>query len=164
MTNNSKLAAIIEKILYVSIVITFSVLIASCVLQVFTRFVLNNSLSWTEELARYAFIWANFLGAAVCTQKGSHATVTAITDFLPAKAKSMSKIFVNVIIVLISLVLIFYGFKVAFAVRSQLSPALRISMGYVYGSAPVCGIFIFFYSVLHLLDAVKELTGKETLS
>ena len=117
-----------ERLLYFLVCATFAVLIFACVLQVFTRFVLNNSLSWTEELARYAFIWSNFLGAAICTQKESHATVTAVTDLLPAKAQTVLKMAVSLIVILVAGVLIWYGFKVAYAVRLQLSPALRVSM------------------------------------
>lgn len=47
----------VERLLHFMVSAAFLVLIFACVLQVFTRFVLNNSLSWTEELARYAFIW-----------------------------------------------------------------------------------------------------------
>lgn len=123
-----KIEKIVERLLYFLVCATFAVLIFACVLQIFTRFVLNNSLSWTEELARYAFIWSNFLGAAICTQKESHATVTAVTDLLPAKAQTVLKMAVSLIVILVAGVLIWYGFKVAYAVRLQLSPALRVSM------------------------------------
>ena len=49
---------------YVGIAV-FLALIIACVMQVFFRFVLNNSLSWTEELARYCFIWMHMLGASI---------------------------------------------------------------------------------------------------
>ena len=49
---------------YVGIAV-FLVLILACVMQVFFRFVLNHSLSWTEELARYCFIWMHMLGASL---------------------------------------------------------------------------------------------------
>ena len=96
-----KIEKIVERLLYFLVCATFAVLIFACVLQIFTRFVLNNSLSWTEELARYAFIWSNFLGAAICTQKESHATVTAVTDLLPAKAQTVLKMAVSLIVILV---------------------------------------------------------------
>ncbi len=157
-----KIEKIVERLLYFLVCATFAVLIFACVLQVFTRFVLNNSLSWTEELARYAFIWSNFLGAAICTQKESHAAVTAVTDLLPAKAQTALKIAVSLIIILVAGVLIWHGFQVAYAVRLQLSPALRVSMALIYGAAPVCGVFVLFYSVLNLLRQIQSFRGKET--
>ena len=161
MERIQKLTTAVERILTVMVCATFIVLISACVLQVFTRFVLNNSLSWTEELARYSFIWSNFLGAAICTQKESHATVSALTDLLPENAKHCLKFITNLIIILIAIVLIFYGFKVAYAVRLQLSPALRVSMSLVYGSAPVCGLFVMFYSILNLFKESRIIRGKE---
>ena len=65
MERIEKIKKIVERLLYFLVCATFAVLIFACVLQVFTRFVLNNSLSWTEELARYAFIRSNFLGEAI---------------------------------------------------------------------------------------------------
>ena len=64
---------------YVGIAV-FLVLILACVMQVFFRFVLNHSLSWTEELARYCFIWMHMLGASLLIEGSGHATVTAVLD------------------------------------------------------------------------------------
>lgn len=160
MVGIKKVSAVVERILHFLVAISFTVLIGACVLQVFTRFVLNNSLSWTEELARYAFIWSNLLGAAICTEKYSHATVTAITDILPKKAQLSLKIVVNVILILIAFVLVKYGFKVVMSTRMQLSPALRVSMSYVYLSSPACGLLVMFYSAVHILEHAGELMGK----
>ena len=162
MERVEKIEKIVERLLYFLVCATFAVLIFACVLQIFTRFVLNNSLSWTEELARYAFIWSNFLGAAICTQKESHATVTAVTDLLPAKAQTVLKMAVSLIVILVAGVLIWYGFKVAYAVRLQLSPALRVSMALIYGAAPVCGVFVLFYYALNLLRQIPIFRGKES--
>lgn len=144
---------IVTKILKFAIVIVFSVLVASCVLQVFTRFVLNSSLSWTEELARYTFIWANMLGAILCTKNKSNATVSVITDNLSAKNQVILRKIVNVLSILIGLILLFYGTRVAWAVRTQLSPALRISMSFVYGAAPIFGVLLIFYCVYDMCSS-----------
>ena len=144
---------IVTKILKFTIVIVFSVLVASCVLQVFTRFVLNSSLSWTEELARYTFIWANMLGAILCTKNRSNATVSVITDNLSAKNQAILRKIVNILSILIGLILLFYGTRVAWAVRTQLSPALRISMSFVYGAAPIFGALLIFYCVYDMCSS-----------
>lgn len=89
--------------------------------------------------------------------------MTAVTDLLPRRAGAATKILANVVIILVALVLIGYGFKVASAVRLQLSPALRISMALVYGAAPVCGVFVLFYAALNLAAQVKRFKGEETV-
>lgn len=144
---------IVTKFLKFAIVVVFSILVASCVLQVFTRFVLNSSLSWTEELARYTFIWANMLGAILCTKNKSNATVSVITDNISYENQIILRKIVNLLSILIGSILLFYGTKVAWAVRTQLSPALRISMSFVYGAAPVFGALLIFYCVYDICSA-----------
>ena len=151
----------IDKIIFTLIAISFIILILSCVLQVFTRFILNNSLSWTEELSRYAFIWSNFLGAIFCTKKGTHAIVTIITDSLGKKKKIILNIAVNLIVAIINLIVIIYGFNVAYAVRTQLSPALRVSMSFVYGAAPFSALFILYYSLFNITKDYKNFIQEE---
>ena len=98
---------IITKFLSSVIVVVFSILVISCVLQVFTRFVLNSSLSWTEELARYTFIWANMLGAILCTKNKSNATVSVVTDNLSVEKQVVLNKIVDVLSIIIGLILLF---------------------------------------------------------
>ena len=144
----------IDKIIFTLIAISFIILILSCVLQVFTRFILNNSLSWTEELS-------NFLGAIFCTKKGTHAIVTIITDSLEKKKKIILNIVINLIVAIINLIVIVYGFNVAYAVRTQLSPALRVSMSFVYGAAPFSALFILYYSLFNIIKDYKNFIQEE---
>ena len=52
-------------------------------LQFFTRYVLNDSLAWTEEIARYALMWLTFIGAAVVARKNLHISGEAVLHYLP---------------------------------------------------------------------------------
>ncbi len=53
------------------------VMILCLVLQVFIRFVFGSALAWTEELSRYSFIWAVYVGAALCVKRRAHVRITA---------------------------------------------------------------------------------------
>src|ERR1700752_2124808 len=52
-------------------------------LQFFTRYVLNNSLAWTEEIARYGLMWVTFIGGAVVTRKNRHILLELVWNLLP---------------------------------------------------------------------------------
>ncbi len=56
-------------------------------LQVFSRYVLNHSLFWSEEMVRYMFIWLVFLSAAMVLRLDRHIHVTAFVDILPARLR-----------------------------------------------------------------------------
>lgn len=160
MNWNTKMTKWVDKILVVLISGSFFVLIFACVLQVFTRFVLNSSLSWTEELARYAFIWSNLLGAALCVKNKSNAVVTVITDKLSVKNKKRFNVMANMCVVFISCIIAIYGLQVAYAVRTQLSPALRLPMSFVYGAAPAFGLLSLFYGVENMVEELQGNAGE----
>ena len=101
------------------------------------------------------------MGAIFCTKKGTHAIVTIITDSLGKKKKIILNIAVNLIVAVINLIVIIYGFNVAYAVRTQLSPALRVSMSFVYGAAPFSALFILYYSLFNITKDYKNFIQEE---
>lgn len=146
-----KITKKVDLFLYFFIVIFFSILIFSCVLQVFTRYILNSAFSWTEELARYSFIWTNLLGAVLCVKKSSHATVTALTDKFSEKRRKKIQIFVQIIIFLVALILVIYGTELTLKTIKQTSAAMKISMALINASVPITCLFIMLYAILNIL-------------
>jgi TRAP-type C4-dicarboxylate transport system permease small subunit len=137
------------------------VLVSCCVLQVFTRYVLNNSFSWTEELARFAFIWCSMLGATICTYRSSHAVVTVILNSLPEPIHKVVKLFITLCVTSASYVLVRYGWTVSVMSAQQRTPALKLSIRYIYLAACTAGVIILIYCVAQLIEQVRDLFRKK---
>ncbi|MCQ4838222.1 TRAP transporter small permease, partial [[Clostridium] symbiosum] len=92
--------------------------------QVFTRYVLGSSLTGTEELGRYSFIWMTMLGASICVSSDSHAAVTILNDHLKWRMKGGHKISVDILILACAVLLFIQGIKMAAMSTRQLTPTL----------------------------------------
>lgn len=129
--------------------------------QVFTRFVLRNPSSFTEEAARYMMIWVGLLGSAYATGRKSHLALDLITSKLQGARKRLSEIVIHAVVLLFALgVLVFGGGRLVWIQLSlgQQSAALQLKLGYVYLAVPLAGVFIVFYSLAALRDAVRGRT------
>lgn len=77
--------------------VIFFVLVVATIIQVLCRYFLKVSVPWTEELARFAFIWATMLGASVLVKTKGHPAV----DVLTGKLKGVAKAYRNCLFVLL---------------------------------------------------------------
>ena len=123
-------------------------------LQVVMRYVFGQSLSWSEELARYLFIWYTWIGTSLAVRKKRHIRIEILADFLKGKAKLRLEMVVLLIWALFSAFLAFKGFEIGrFLLSSnQTSPALEIPMVFAYAAIPVGCILMF----LRLVGEMKE--------
>jgi len=108
--------------------------------QVFARYVADYPLSWTEELARYLFVWLVFLGASQAMRRGEHIAVGLIIDALPSGARRVVSLVIQLMIAAFLAVMIVQGFRVVTTVAPLPSIALKVSMAAVYLAVPVAGI------------------------
>jgi len=104
--------------------------------QVIMRYVFNQPLVWSEELARYCMIWLAMLAAALAAREGQH---IGLGDLIPLPRRT--KLVVNAIIILfvaITLwVLVDQGWALTERTGRQLSATLRLKMSWVYAAIPV---------------------------
>ena len=133
------------------LVTIFSSIFLVTLLQVFFRYVLNAPLMWTEEVARYLFIWGVVLATGLGLQKGTHLGIDYFIDFLPKKIISIIKIISDVLIIGFSSVITVFGFDLLLKVSSNLTPALKISLGFVYAAIPIGGLLWIMYSIINLI-------------
>ncbi len=122
--------------------------------QVFCRYVLNHSLFWSEELARYLLVWLTFLGASVAYHRGVHPSIDMLqTRVGPIAARAMT-IAGYLVALLFFGVLTVYGLQFAHFVRAQISPALQIPKWIVLAILPASGAILCLHTVARLLDLV----------
>jgi TRAP-type transport system small permease protein len=121
--------------------------------QVIFRYVLNEPSPWTEELARYLFIWIALIGAAYGVKVQSHFGFELIVRKMPRSFQRFEHLYVHACMGILIFVLTFYGMKMLRVVSFQMTPALQIPMRYVYLSLPVSGFLMSFHVICNFLKA-----------
>lgn len=139
-------------------IVILVILIVACVAQVFFRFVLNNSLSWSEELARYCFIWMHMLGASLLIKGSGHATVTVILDILHGTARKILDIFIGLIIFFDGAAMLYAGVRLAYYTKTNLSTALSVPMWMINSSVAVGGALLMLqaFAMIAMIAASEE--------
>ncbi|MFA1819982.1 TRAP transporter small permease [Virgibacillus oceani] len=145
------------------LIILSSVMSIAITLQVFMRHVMNSSLSWSEELARYCFIWLVYIGISYAVKKQRHIKVDVVLHILKEKQKIILGIIANLIFLAFSLLMIRYGYDIAQQLLNfgQTSPALHIPMGIVYMATPVGFALTSIRLIQQIILQIRALTGKE---
>lgn len=141
----------IEKMICVVCLALMSVLI---VVQVFFRYVLNNSLSWSEEMARYLFIWMIYIGISYGVKMDKHICVDAVYTFMPKGVKRWYAIVAYALFLIFAVAVIYFGIHVVSMqiTSGQVSPAMGLPMQYVY-AAPVVGMIL---TTVRLIQKIVE--------
>lgn len=139
-------------------------------IQVFSRYALGASLSWSEELTRYIFVWAGFLSVSYCTKKCVFIKIEQFVAMFPRRGKAVFKLVNH------TFELIFFFYLMPFAVQylisavesGQVSPACRIPMYYIQ-AAPLFSFLLTalriiqrWYIELQVLRTGQEEPGKRT--
>jgi TRAP-type C4-dicarboxylate transport system permease small subunit len=132
--------AVLRQIERVEELITVFFLFIMCVfvlLQLFSRFILNSPLLFTEEVSRYSYVWITFIGLSLATKTGDHIKVDFFMGLLPRAARVVIERIVNTISFLILLYLCYLGLRfLAFSGMNE-SAALKIPLNFVYVSLPL---------------------------
>lgn len=118
---------------------------AMCVvglLQVFNRFVLNKSLSWSEEFQIFCHIWIVFLAIPIAYRRGAHLSVDSFRSMLPPRAGKFFDFLIELIWIWFAVALTWLSWKVSEVAKLQDSPGLEIPMSYPYYSMVVGGAYL----------------------
>ena len=143
----------VNKALEWFMIIIFALLVLDVLFQVFSRYMLGTSFTWTEEFARFALIWMTVLGAAYLNAKREHLSMDFLYQKFSKANQRKASILIEVLIFLFALiVMVIGGLNLVYTTLhlEQLSGTLRIPLGYVYAIMPFSGMLIMCFSVYHI--------------
>ncbi|MDR3230565.1 MAG: TRAP transporter small permease [Synergistaceae bacterium] len=101
-------------------------------IQVIFRYVLTQPLAWSEELARFLFIWVTFIAGYVGVRQNKHIGISALQDALPLMCGKILKSLSNLICTVFFIVVVYYTCISWPKLYMQKSPALNIPIAFVY--------------------------------
>ena len=139
----------------------FAVILLLAFVSVFFRYVLNNSIVWSEEVIRFAFIWMFFLCMPEATRTGMHICL----DVVPSHVKGKAKIFVDILIEVINnaflFIVVFYGIRLSLINMIQTSPALRIPYGLIFFALPTGAVLMIIFSIHRIYRILTNKAAEE---
>jgi len=151
---------ILEHIIEYIIGILFIALVGTMALQVFSRYILNDSLFWAEEFSRYALIFITMLGATLAVKREEHITTDVnLFSFFPAQIRGLHKKFTDVLIIVFLLIIIYKGIELSLIVSIRKSPALHIPLGYLIMIIPLSGILMLLFIIFPAIDKIRNREG-----
>jgi TRAP-type C4-dicarboxylate transport system permease small subunit len=128
-----------------------TVMVVVAALGVFCRFILHASLSWSEELDSYLFVWLTCLGAAAGIKLRAHPEVRAGVDRLPSYTQKWLAYLGDCIVLALGVVFLYYGSEMVLLMDVETAASIPVSMVYPYLSIPVGGALLIWHSSVRIL-------------
>ena len=147
---------VLNKILNVLAGVSLLAMVVLTCWQVFTRYILQNPASWSEELVSYLFAWASLFGASLVTSERGHMNIPIIVERMGEKMQKFFGIVGELIAFAFSAVILVYGgISITKLAMGQMTSALGVAVGVFYIVLPICGVINMIYTVLNIIDISK---------
>ena len=118
-------------------VVWFAIVLVVMTCQVVSRYVFDMPLAWSEEFARYSFVWISYIGCAYCVGVDGHTSITALLDRVSPKWQRVLRLMGNVIMACVFLRIMPIATKYIVKNGKFLTSVMRIPFKYLYWSLPV---------------------------
>ncbi len=137
MAGYGRFLAMVRRIISGVVVFMLALLVIIVLTAVFFRYVLNDSITWSSEVARYMCIWVGFLSASLIVANRGHLGLEFVVKKMPEPATRLIRLISDSAILAFLAVILYQGIKLAIFQLEQNSPSLEISMFWPYASVPV---------------------------
>jgi TRAP-type C4-dicarboxylate transport system permease small subunit len=132
--------------------------------SVFWRYVLQNSIFWSEELSKMMMVWMTFMAAPIALQRGIHVGIQSLLKAAKGRWHFIMLIVGQLTILILMAVCVKEGFQLAWFARRQKASSFELSMIWPYLSMPLGCFMIFTVSLESLFKALRGLIQPNTAS
>ena len=142
--------------------VAFLSMFLAFILQVFSRYVINMPLTWTQDIIVTGFVWTVLFGACYTMRARRHVKFTMVYDKLKPRPAALSRLVGNAIVALAFLMLIIPSWKYSFFLFFQKTAVLRINYTYIFIPFVYMAVSVIVYSIVEILEDIAVLRGTLT--
>lgn len=148
-----QLRKVLDSVLNVLAGVSFLAMVVLTCWQVFTRYILQNPSSWSEELVSYLFAWMALLGASIVVGERGHMNIPVLVERLNLGARKFFAIFAEAIAFLFAAVILVYGgVQITSLAMGQMTSSLGVPIGIFYTVMPLAGVLNMIYAVMNIIE------------
>ncbi|MCD4711815.1 MAG: TRAP transporter small permease [Clostridiales bacterium] len=136
-------------------------------MNVFTRYFLNFTFHWAEEIAVGAFVWVIFLGFASAFKTNALIGVEVLVKLLPPKGRYILEMVTHTITAILSAIMLYFSYRYVSS-STKITAALEVSYKYIYVAIIIAFTLITFYAIRFIVQHIqklffkKDVNGRET--
>ena len=153
LQRTSDLLFLIFKYILILLVVEIAAIIGA---NIFGRYFLNISIYWAEEVTRYSFVWATFLGAACAYRQRGLVSMSVLVHKMSPQLRLKVGLVLDAAMGVFLLLAFVYGIQLTLAVINQQSASLEISMSIVYICIPLSSLGMLIFNLTQVVSVLKD--------
>ncbi|MFA5663281.1 TRAP transporter small permease [Castellaniella sp.] len=134
----------------VIVILCFLVIVLATFLGVVSRYVLEYSLPWADEVARYALVWLVYVGMVSTLVRGQHVCVELLLVRYRGRARVWLLNLIDLACMVLFAALLYGGLQLMQMAQTQITPALGISKSWIYAAVPLGSALMLIEYVLRI--------------
>jgi TRAP-type C4-dicarboxylate transport system permease small subunit len=137
-------------------ILLLAVISVDLLLGVYSRYVLERTFVWYDEVARASFMWLVFLGAAVAVRRNAHFALHVFVDRLPAQLKRAALLLTPLTVIVFSAALVVLGWQLMQHGATQTTAVMAMPVSWIYAAMPAGGALMVFHALFLFAEALKQ--------
>lgn len=151
-----KLIKAVYKVVLAAVIIIGLVMLVVAWAHVFCRYVLNDSLTWSEELLKILLVWFCLLSTTIIAVQREHVSIVVFKQMMPLKVNHALTFIAQVLMFVASVIVLVIGIDFVMIAGSRMTPALRLPYRYTFSAIPVAFAILSLYEFRNMIaDFVK---------